>query len=115
MSVINKDACIDFYNQEYAVFYAEQYDDGTRSLTLTPKDGAKKITFNPNEWDAHIIYCKPDGKVCFDPIELRSDSTFYVNLTEQMLAVAGKSVAQLYLVNKKIKKIYISRVEKHQN
>ena len=100
MSVINKNAYIDFYNQEYVVFYAEQYDDGTRSITLTPKDGSEMISFSPDEWDAYIFYCKPDGKVCFDEITLNAESKFYIELTEQMLAVAGKSVAQLYLVKK---------------
>lgn len=100
MSVINKTGYIDFYSPEYLTFHATQYDDGTRSITLIPKNGSEMLIFEPNEWDASVIYCKADNNVCMDNAVINNDYSLTFELTEQMLAVRGKSAAQFCLTRK---------------
>lgn len=99
MFVINKTGYIDFYSQGYEVFNAEQLDNGTRSITLTPTNGSEVLVFEPSKWSASIIYTKADGHVCFNGVIINDDHSLTIELTEQMLAVEGKCVAQLYMAN----------------
>lgn len=98
-TVINNTEYIDFYQKELIVFYAQQFDKNTRTITLIPKNAGEIMNFDSSVWQPTIMYYKPDGFLCYNNASFNSDGSIVVTLTDQMLAAAGRSVGQLVLTN----------------
>lgn len=90
---------IDFYNQKYILVNAKQNDRSSRFLKVTCYDNGKLFSLNPNNHSAFIRYKKADGYSVFNECKMDYDGTITVELTEQMLAVAGVCYADLIVVD----------------
>lgn len=94
---INKENYIDFYNREYIVFHANQFDNDSRTITLTPKNGSEIL--NLKDWTPRLLYYKPDGHAGFYDLSFQENGSITIEFTDQMLSVPGDCIGQLYLSN----------------
>ena len=90
---------IDFYNQKYILINAKQNDKSSRFLEVTCYNNGELFSLNPNNHSAFIRYKKADEYGVLNKCEMHYDGTIEVELTEQMLAVAGICYADLIIVD----------------
>lgn len=99
-SIINID--VDFYNKKYILVNAKQLDKGSRFLLVTCYNQGTLFSLDSASQSAYIRYKKADDYSVFHLCEIDNDGKILVELTEQMLAVAGICMADLVIVNKRI-------------
>lgn len=93
-----KKISLDIYNNTIITINARQYDTLTRYVEVTCTEFGKKITLNPDEVIAFVRCEKPDGHQVLNTTQITSDGTVIVELTQQMLAVAGKCKVDVLIV-----------------
>lgn len=91
---------VDFYDKKYISINAKQLDRKTRFLSITCYSHGELCPLNSGEHSAYIRYKKPDGYCVFNFCDINSKGKIIVELTEQMLAVAGICYTDLVIVNK---------------
>lgn len=91
---------VDFYDKKYILINAKQLDRKTRFLSVTCYSHGELCPLNSGEHSAYIRYKKPDGYCVFNFCDINSKGKIIVELTEQMLAVAGICYTDLVVVNK---------------
>lgn len=91
---------VDFYDKKYISINAKQLDRKTRFLSVTCYSHGELCPLNSGEHSAYIRYKKPDGYCVFNFCDINSKGKIIVELTEQMLAVAGICYTDLVVVNK---------------
>ena len=91
---------VDFYDKKYISINAKQLDRETRFLLVTCYSHGELYPLNSAEHSAYIRYKKPDGYCVFNFCDIDDNGKILVELTEQMLAVAGISYTDLVIVNK---------------
>lgn len=91
---------VDFYDKKYISINAKQLDRKTRFLSVTCYSHGELCPLNSGEHSAYIRYKKPDGYCVFNFCDINSKGKILVELTEQMLAVAGICYTDLVIVNK---------------
>lgn len=79
---------------DYSYVRAKQGDDASRFLIITMTADGEKLT-PPTTATAVFRALKPDGKSIYNPATINSDGTITVELTEQVLAVPGRIVADV--------------------
>lgn len=91
---------VDFYDKKYISINSKQFDRGTRFLSITCYSHGEPCPLNSGEHSAYIRYRKPDGYCVFNFCDITIKGKILVELTEQMLAVAGICYTDLVVVNK---------------
>lgn len=90
---------IDFYNQKYILINAKQNDKNSRFLEVTCYNRGELFPLNPNNHSAFVRYRKADEYGVLNKCEMNYDGTIVVELTEQMLAVAGMCYTDLIIID----------------
>lgn len=90
---------VDFCNKKYTLVNAKQYDNKARYLLVSCYNGGDFFKLSNGGHSAFIRYKKPDGYSVFRKCSIDTQGRIVVELTEQMLAVAGTCVADLVVVN----------------
>lgn len=91
---------VDFYDKKYISINTKQLDRKTRFLSITCYSHGEVCPLNSGEHSAYIRYKKPDGYCVFNFCDINPKGKILVELTEQMLAVAGLCYTDLVVVNK---------------
>lgn len=99
-SIVNID--VDFYDKKYILVNAKQLDKGSRFLLVTCCNHGTPFSLDYASQSAYIRYKKADDYSVFNLCEINNDGKILIELTEQMLAVAGICTADLVIVNKRI-------------
>lgn len=83
--------------ENWQAVHAKQGDDASRFICVTLT--ASGVVYTPPEGATANFRClKPDGCSCYNPATINEDGTITVDLTEQVLAVAGRVAADVSLV-----------------
>ena len=90
---------IDLSEPKYIIINAKQYDSNSRNLLITCYNDSKRVVFSNTENSAFIRYTKPDGYGVFNKCEITDDGKVSIELTEQMLAACGTSLADVMIVD----------------
>lgn len=106
MNYLNTETVIDFYNTQYAVIFAKQFDTNSRMITFMPIN--QSFLNNAEGVTPYYMFAKPDGSIVFNDAQLNSDGSIVVHLTAQMLAANGRGIGELYLVDKVNKRVLTS-------
>jgi len=93
---------LDIYNTNVKTINAKQLDSKSRYVRVSCTEHGKKIELDANTMSAFIRYKRPDGKAVLDMCTISSDGTLIFELTQQMLLVSGKAVADIMLFGSKI-------------
>lgn len=88
---------IDVSNHKYLSIDAKQYDRNLRYILITCYNQGNFFPINKNTCFASIRYRKPDNYGVFNTCEITQDGKILVELTEQMLAVAGLCYADVVI------------------
>lgn len=91
---------VDFYDKKYISINAKQLDRKTRFLSVTCYSHGELCPLNSGEHSVYVRYKKPDGYSVFNFCDINSKGKILVELTEQMLAVAGICYTDLVIANK---------------
>lgn len=91
---------LDFNNNNIKTINAKQLDSSSRYVQITCTRKGKKVVLDATS--GALIACKkPDGYYVLNDCEILEDGTVLVELTQQMLAVDGKCVADLLIFSGK--------------
>lgn len=83
---------------EYKYITAKQGDNESRYITVT-LECDRNTLYMPEEGVTAVFRCiKPDGHSCLNPATLNQDGTVTVELSNQVLAVAGTVRADISLI-----------------
>lgn len=82
--------------ESYACVTAKQFDKKARYIKIILYDNSKKYVF-PDDAEVKLRARKPDGNSVLNDADVDSDKSIIVELTEQLLAVAGNVKAELSL------------------
>lgn len=91
---------VDFCDKKYILINAKQLDRKTRFLSVTCYNHGELYSINAGEHSAYIRYKKPDEYSVLNLCDINAKGKILIELTEQMLSVAGISYADLVIVNK---------------
>lgn len=91
---------VDFHDAKYISINAKQYDRASRFILITCYNQGKLMSINNTSNSAYIRYRKSDDLGVFNSCEITNEGKILIELTEQMLAVAGKCLADLVIVTK---------------
>ena len=95
-----KNIDVDFYNKEYILINAKQYDTNSRVISITCYNQGELMRLGESNHSAYVKYRKADGTGVFNSCRINSRGQVLVELTEQMLAVNGVCRVDLVIVNK---------------
>jgi hypothetical protein len=91
---------VDFYDKQYILVNAKQYDKSSRFLLVTCYNHGTLFSVNISEHSAYIRYKKSDDYSVFNFCEITDEGKVLIELTEQMLASDGICYAELVIVNR---------------
>ena len=91
---------VDFYDNNYILINAKQFDKKSRFLSITCYNHGEIYSINESEHSAYIRYRKADNNSVFNFCEIDRKGKIVVELTEQMLSADGICRADLVVVNK---------------
>lgn len=94
-----KEINLDFYNKKTVTVNAKQYDKHSRYLLVTCYNHGSLFLLNNASYSAYIRYKKADELSVFQSCEITDDGKILIELTEQMLLVAGTCMADLLIVD----------------
>lgn len=97
---IIKNIDVDFYNKEYILVNAKQYDTNSRVISITCYNQGELMRLSDSQHSAYVRYRKADGHPVLNSCRINSRSQVLVELTEQMLAANGICYVDLIIVNK---------------
>lgn len=90
---------LDIYNNSIVSINAKQFDSSARNIEVTCTENGKKIVLVKDEVKVYLGCTKPDGKYILNECEILENGTTKVNLTQQILAEAGKCKMDLMLID----------------
>lgn len=90
---------LDFYNNNLITINAKRLDTLSRYVNICCTDHGKKVVLDKNTITAFVRYKKPDNVYCYNDVEILDDGTLLLELTQQMLAVNGKSFVDIVLIS----------------
>lgn len=93
---------LDFYDNKIVCINAKQGDNNSRYIEVTCTDRGKPYILDKTTTVAFIRASKPDGRYIFNNAEITNNGKVLVELTPQMLAVAGKCRLDLMLLDVEI-------------
>lgn len=91
---------IDFCDKKYVSINAKQYDTKSRFILVTCLNKGKIFSLDKQYHAAYVRYRKADELGVFNRCEVTNDGKVLVELTEQMLSVAGNCYADLVIISK---------------
>lgn len=97
MSLTTKKISLDFYNHNITSIYAKQLDTESRIINVTCTDHGKKVSLDSSKMSVFVRYKKSDENIGFYDGQILDDGTIDIKLTQQMLAVTGKQVADVII------------------
>ena len=101
---------VDFHDAKYISINAKQYDKFSRFILITCYNNGVIFPINNVNNYVFIRYRKPDDLGVFNSCEITDEGKILVELSEQMLAIVGKSYADLVIVhNESISDINIDK------
>ena len=89
---------LDFSNNNIKMVNAKQTDTESRYVDVSCTDHGKKVILTPST-SALVVCKKPDGFYVLNRCAISEKGTVLVELTQQMLAVYGKAIAEIILFN----------------
>ena len=95
-----KNIDVDFYNKEYILVNAKQYDTNSRVISITCYNQGELMRLSDANHSAYVKYRKADGTGVFNSCRINARGQVLVELTEQMLAANGVCYVDLVIVNK---------------
>lgn len=93
-----KEISLDLYHRKIITVEAKQYDKFSRYLLVTCLDQGTFFRLPSASVFAFIRYRKADELSVFNQCVITNDGKILVELTEQMLAVPGNSIADLLII-----------------
>lgn len=90
---------VDFHDSKYISVNAKQYDKKSRFILVTCYNNGDIFPIDNINNYAYIRYRKSDDLGVFNSCDITDEGKILVELSEQMLAVAGKCYADLVIVN----------------
>lgn len=96
-SQTTKEINIDVSNHKYISINAKQYDRSLRYILITCYNQGVFFPIKENIHSAYIRYKKPDNHEIFNTCKITKDGKILVELTEQMLAMAGLCYADVVI------------------
>lgn len=90
---------LDFYIRKIITVNAKQLDTNSRIINITCTENGKKIILDPSTTSAFVRYKKSDGYAVLNEVDILTDGTVNLELSQQMLAVEGRQVVDIMLIN----------------
>lgn len=90
---------VDFHDAKYIHINAKQHDRSSRFIEVTCYNQGDIFLVDGASNSAYIRYNKPDEHGVFNKCEITNEGKILVELSEQMLAVVGKCIADLVVVH----------------
>lgn len=97
---VAKNIDVDFYNKEYILINAKQYDTNSRVISITCYNQGTFVRLSDSQHSAYVKYRKADGTGVMNACRINSKGQVLVELTEQMLTANGVCHVDLVIVNK---------------
>lgn len=97
---IIKNIDVDFYNKEYILINAKQYDANSRVISITCYNQGELMRLSDSQHSAYVRYRKADGHPVLNSCRISNRGQVLVELTEQMLAANGVCYVDLVIINK---------------
>lgn len=101
-SKITKKINVDLHDSKYISINAKQYDKESRFVLISCYNNGDAYFVDKRSNYAYIRYKKPDDFGVFNSCEITNDGKILVELTEQMLSVAGKCCADIIIASGEI-------------
>lgn len=99
MSTMTKHISLDFYTTNIVNIYAKQADANSRFVNVTCTDHGKKVEMRKSDMSAFVRVKKNDNTVVYNDAVINDDGTITFELTQQMLAVAGRQTADITILH----------------
>ena len=94
-----KEIYLDFYHHNIVTVTAKKNDISSRFVKVVCTNHGKKVFLDPNSVSVYIRFEKPDGNFVLNDTTITEDGTVLIELTQQMLAVEGKSKVDLLVTS----------------
>ena len=91
---------VDFYDNQYIMVNAKQYDGSSRWIAITCYNQGSLYNISASKHTAYIRCRKADEHTVLNSCKINYKGEILVELTEQMLAVDGICYVDLIIVNK---------------
>ena len=91
---------VDFYDNQYVMINAKQYDDKSRLVSITCYNEGNLYNLSARSHTAYIKFRKANGRWVLNSCQINNRGQVLVELTEQMLAESGICYVDLFIVNK---------------
>lgn len=91
---------LDFYIRKIITVNAKQLDSGSRIINITCTENCKKFFVDSSTLSAFVRYKKSDGHAVLNQVDILEDGTVNLELSQQMLAVEGRHLVDIMLINK---------------
>lgn len=101
---------LDFYIRKIITVNAKQLDSDSRVINITCTENGKKFFVDSSTTSAFVRYKKSDGHAVLNQVDILSDGTVNLELTQQMLAVEGRHLVDIMLINKSELDVYMYNV-----
>ena len=99
LSTMTKHISLDFYTTNIVNIYAKQADANSRFVNVTCTDHGKKVEITNSNMSAFIRVKKNDNTISYNNATINDDGTITFELTQQMLAVAGRQTADITILH----------------
>ena len=101
---------LDFYIRKIITVNAKQLDSDSRVINITCTENGKKFFVDSSTTSAFVRYKKSDGHSVLNQVDILSDGTVNLELSQQMLAVEGRQLVDIMLINKSEIKVFIENL-----
>ena len=101
---------LDFYIRKIITVNAKQLDSDSRVINITCTENGKKFFVDSSTTSAFVRYKKSDGHSVLNQVDILSDGTVNLELSQQMLAVEGRHLVDIMLINKSELEVYTSSI-----
>lgn len=98
------DISLDLYDNKIICINAKQEDIDSRYICVTVTEKGKLFSLNKDTFIAQVRCRKPDGKFVHNDATITDDGKAIIKLTQQMLAVDGKCLMDLTLLQYPVNK-----------
>lgn len=101
---------LDFYIRKIITVNAKQLDSDSRVINITCTENGKKFFVDSSTTSAFVRYKKSDGHSVLNQVDILEDGTVNLELSQQMLAVEGRQLVDIMLINKSELEVYTSSI-----
>ena len=101
---------LDFYIRKIITVNAKQLDSDSRVINITCTENGKKFFVDSSTTSAFVRYKKSDGHSVLNQVDILEDGTVNLELSQQMLAVEGRQLVDIMLINKSELDVFIENI-----